>query len=448
MGATLFLSDVATLFKVSSVRSRPLKGCFLRFAIEGHSLDALLHILGNRYKRSCKVASLVSYSKSGGLLERPTASNRGEVLSPLRYRRAFTGCPSSHGELQADFYGPGRDAVVEVGDAPHIVDADELEDVLDADAVLHVGGAGEEAYVFGQQVEACLAVGGVVHVGHAAVEDVEAYHLAQAQPFDEGEVVEDEPFHVVGGEERHVAVGHEPVHAQVDVAEGGEPDAVEDVECGAVVVESVEQTHFVAQGDGGGVGGEVEEGAFACAATAHQRVGREGEACGPLGIDDVLHTLGAVWGDAAVAEQAGGLDVLGAYPGVDADEVGPLFAQPQLEVGNVLRGHLFVGPHEQVVAVVLVEREAGRLDVVAGVEADVAQGVLLGETAFVGKGVDEVQVEFETLVFESVGCVAVDEVARVEACGGHAAHTEAKALGAVVADEVVDGAEIESAGVA
>ena len=60
-------------------------------------------------------------------------------------------------------------------------------------------------------------------------------------------------------------------------------------------------------------------------------------------------------GDAAVAEQAGGLDVLGAHPGVEADEVGPLFAQPELEVGYVLRGHLFVGPHEEVVAVVLVE---------------------------------------------------------------------------------------------
>ena len=81
-------------------------------------------------------------------------------------------------------------------------------------------------------------------------------------------------------------------------------------------------------------------------------------------------------------------------------------------------------------------------------EADVAQGVLFGETAFVGKGVDEVEVEFEPLVFEAVGCVAVDEVARVEACGGHAAHAEAKAFGAVVADEVVDGAEVESAGVA
>ena len=53
MGATLFLRDVATLFKVASVRSRPLKGHFLRFAIEGYSLDALLRILGNRYKRSC-----------------------------------------------------------------------------------------------------------------------------------------------------------------------------------------------------------------------------------------------------------------------------------------------------------------------------------------------------------------------------------------------------------
>ena len=369
-----------------------------------------------------------------------------------------------HGELQADFDDPGGDTVVEVGDAPHVVDADELQDVLYADAVFHVGGAGEEAYVFGQQVEAGLAVGGVVHVGHAAVEDVEAHHLAQAQPFDEGDVVEDKPFHVVGGKERHVAVGHElhwshgvervlrqevavvsvgheelghghgvphdaAVHAQVDVAEGGEPDAVEDVEGGAVVVESVEQAHFVAQGDGGGVGGEVEEGTFACAAAAHQRVGREGEACGPLGIDDVFHSLGAVGCDAVVAEQAGGLDVLGAYPGVDADEVGPLFAQPQLEVGNVLRGHFFVGPHEQVVAVVLVEGEAGRLDVVAGVEADVAQGVFLGETPLVGKSVDEVQVEFETLVFESIGCVAVDEVAGVEACGGHTAHTEAKAFG-------------------
>ena len=340
-----------------------------------------------------EVAKLHRWShtpKVGNFWRGLTASTCGEVLSPLRYRRMSTGHPSSHGELQADFDDPGGDAVVEVGDAPHVVDADELEDVFDADAVLHVGGAGEEAYVFGQQVEACLAVGGVVHVGHAAVEDVEAHHFAQAQPFDEGEVVEDEAFHVVGGEERHVAVGHElhgahgvegvlrqevaavsvgheelghghgvpddaAVHAQVDVAEGGEPDAVEDVEGGAVVVEAVQQTHFVAQGDGGGVGGEVEEGAFARAAAAHQRVWREGEACGPLGIDDVFHPLGAVWGDAAVAEQAGGLDVLGAHPGVEADEVGPLFAQPELQVGNVLRGHLFVGPHEEVVAVVLVE---------------------------------------------------------------------------------------------
>jgi hypothetical protein len=43
----------APFFKVAPIRSRPLKGHFLRFAIEGHSLDALLRILGNRYKRSC-----------------------------------------------------------------------------------------------------------------------------------------------------------------------------------------------------------------------------------------------------------------------------------------------------------------------------------------------------------------------------------------------------------
>ena len=40
--------------------------------------------------------SMVSHSKSGGLLEKAKPINRGGVLSPLRYRRASTGCPSSH----------------------------------------------------------------------------------------------------------------------------------------------------------------------------------------------------------------------------------------------------------------------------------------------------------------------------------------------------------------
>ena len=117
----------------------------------------------NRYKRSCIVASLVSHSKSEGLLGRPCGQHLFKVapirsrplkglLSPLRYRRMSTGHPSSHCKLQADLDGPGGEAVFQVGKPSHVVDANQLQYVLDADAVLHIGCVGEELGVGGQQV--------------------------------------------------------------------------------------------------------------------------------------------------------------------------------------------------------------------------------------------------------------------------------------------------------
>ena len=52
---------------------------------------------------------------------------------------------ASHCKLQADLDGVGRNGIVEVGEPPHIVDTDKLEDVLYADAVFHIGCGGLRA---------------------------------------------------------------------------------------------------------------------------------------------------------------------------------------------------------------------------------------------------------------------------------------------------------------
>lgn len=397
----------------------------------------------------------------------------------------FYGCPSLggrglHGELEGDFDGPGGGDGVEVGEAADVVDAHEFEDVFDADAVFHVGLAAEEAGSLGQEVEAAAEAGGVVLLGHAAVEDVEGEHFAQAQPLDEGEVVEEEPFEVVGGHEGGVAV-HDELHgrhgverplreqrrvaaaggeehghghgapddaalgAEVDVAEGGEPQAAGDAGGGAVVAEAVEDAHLVLEADGGGVAGEAHEGAFAGAGAAAEGVGGEVDGGVPGEVADAFHALGARGGEAAVVEQARGGDVLRAHPGVDAEVAGPLFAEAEAEVGDILRGGGDVAPAEDVVAVPLVEGEAGGFDVVARVEAHIAEGVFHGEAALGGEGADEVEAELGAAVVEAVGHVAVEEVAVAEARGAHAAESQTEAFGAVVADEVVDGAEVELA---
>lgn len=105
--------------------------------------------------------------------------------------------------------GGGRDAEA-LGDAPDIIDAEDAEDVVNADGDLHVGsalehfrlGVGGEGEEFGMEP-------GAVGPGETAPPPAEGEHLAEFQLFQQGDVIEDGAACLVGYEPFGISVGDE-----------------------------------------------------------------------------------------------------------------------------------------------------------------------------------------------------------------------------------------------
>ena len=89
--------------------------------------------------------------------------------------------PSSERELHLEAQAAVRHVrVIAVGEAPDVVHTDELEDVVEAAAELHVGAAAHEVGVRGEGVEAgVVGLPGVVLFGERAVPAAEGEDFAQ-----------------------------------------------------------------------------------------------------------------------------------------------------------------------------------------------------------------------------------------------------------------------------
>ena len=82
---------------------------------------------------------------------------------------------------------------VAVGETPHVVEAQDRRDVVDADARLHVGGGGQQADVgVGREAEKGSVVLGIVALREMADEPLEGNYLAQLQLLDERDAVEED----------------------------------------------------------------------------------------------------------------------------------------------------------------------------------------------------------------------------------------------------------------
>ena len=130
-------------------------------------------------------------------------------------------CSECHADFEAD--APAvRVGIMKVGDAADVVDFDEFEDVVDADAPLHVGGG-----------VGIVEGGGVVLVGELSPEHVDAKTLAPLEFVEERNAVEEPSVEVPLGEESGIAV-------------------VEELEVG-------DEIESVVLDDVGGIGGRMDE---------------------------------------------------------------------------------------------------------------------------------------------------------------------------------------------
>ena len=155
-------------------------------------------------------------------------------------------CSECHADFEAD--APAvRVGIMKVGDAADVVDFDEFEDVVDADAPLHVGGVlihadgvllvgpvGKEmAWEIEEFWVGIVEGGGVVLVGELSPKHVDAKTLAPLEFVEERNAVEEPSVEVPLGEESGIAV-------------------VEELEVG-------DEIESVVLDDVGGIGGRMDE---------------------------------------------------------------------------------------------------------------------------------------------------------------------------------------------
>ena len=131
-------------------------------------------------------------------------------------------CSEGHADFETD--APAvRVGIMKVGDAADVVDFDEFEDVVDADAPLHVGGVlihadgvllvGSVGKEMSWEIEefwvGIVEGGGVVLVGELSPEHVDAKTLAPLEFVEERNAVEEPSVEVPLGEESGIAVVEE-----------------------------------------------------------------------------------------------------------------------------------------------------------------------------------------------------------------------------------------------
>ena len=123
----------------------------------------------------------------------------------------------SHLETDAPSVGVG---IVPIGDAPHVVNLDEFEDVVDADAPFDVWCAFVHADCVLLVTAICLEVsreveevwvrvvegGGVVLVGQLSPKHIDSHALAPFEFLEQGDAVEQPSVQIPIGKERGVAV--------------------------------------------------------------------------------------------------------------------------------------------------------------------------------------------------------------------------------------------------
>lgn len=101
-------------------------------------------------------------------------------------------------ELDADAMAVGA-GVFTVGEAPDVVDAQNGENVVEADTCLHIRlVAHGHAWRVGREQEHARILGGIVLVAQAAPDASQGDHLAQSQPLDEWQAVHQDAVTPIG----------------------------------------------------------------------------------------------------------------------------------------------------------------------------------------------------------------------------------------------------------
>ena len=96
-----------------------------------------------------------------------------------------------------------------IADAADVVDAEELEDILDTDRVFHVRSLGHQLGPGRQGVEALGVEKRIVLLGQRADDGTERDHFAEFELVQEGNPVENPPLEIVGSKEVGILVHHE-----------------------------------------------------------------------------------------------------------------------------------------------------------------------------------------------------------------------------------------------
>ena len=405
---------------------------------------------------------------------------------------------SSRSEAEGDdvAHAPlGRRGQVVVTQAAHVLHVEELQNVVNAQDQLDVGLLGvHDVRALGEVHELSAALvllkEGVVLVGQRAPEHPDADVLAQVELLEQGHAVEDlavevpahhergeavvEELHVVDAAEglgqddvrlvgRRVyeqRIGHlVPLYAalqvEVELAPVGHPEALVDVQLRIVVVVVGTKDAVEAYGVGNAEhwGIEVDDPAAQLVVDVGlaRRIAQAARHLGGAQVLAVAPTaeLGgrrAVQG--AEGHQAAGLVLLHLAYGL----------RLQAPVGLVLEGHQVVrvehhlvglGPlqrHYEVVLVGIHEAVAGRADVARGLHRHGATRKLVGQVLLGVQRVGELQVVVVLAAAPAPAVVAGEEEVLVEVGRGLQAQAAAHAIDVVMAQDGVDGTNVDVVG--